>query len=369
MPRILSWSDESAQQVTQEAVQALERGELVGLPTETVYGLAASALNPEAVERLRHGKGRQPGKPLAVALSSGAAADEWVPNMSTLGRRLVRRCWPGPVTLVFGSASEGAAGRLPAAVQEQVCPTGSVGLRVPEHPAAQQTLRSAGPLVLTSANRAGDLPATTADGVVAALGDDVSLVIDGGPCRHGRASTVVSVGANSWQMLREGVVTSAEMQRLAACTILFVCTGNTCRSPMAEAICKRLLADRLGCPPEQLLERGFCVLSAGLTAMMGRCAAAEAVETVLAHGADLERHQSQIVTPELLAGADYVWAMTETHLRLLKAVYPDFGPQPELLSPEGEDVEDPIGCDLEVYRQCAGAIRNHLVKRLEGVLA
>src|SRR5260370_30563389 len=111
-----------------------------------------------------------------------------------------------------------------------------------------------------------------------AHGEDLAVVIDDGPSRYGKASTVVQVNGNTWEVLREGVVSEAELKRQAAKLIVFVCTGNTCRSPMAEGLCKKLLAERLGCALEELPERGFVVLSAGLAALMGGQAAPQALD-------------------------------------------------------------------------------------------
>jgi protein-tyrosine phosphatase len=224
--------------------------------------------------------------------------------------------------------------------------------------------RLATPLVLSSANRAGDPPATTAQDVVAAMGDDVSLVIDDGPSPYGEASTVVKVGTDSWKVLRPGVVPTEQIEQMAALTILFVCTGNTCRSPMAEALCKRLFADRLACSVEELQGRGIRVLSAGLSAMIGAPATVEAVAAARAYGGVLEGHQSQPLTPALLAGADHILVMTQGHLRALAANFPDCGTQPMLLAPEGDDVDDPVGCMMEVYQRCAALIWRHLGRRL-----
>src|SRR5581483_7409022 len=112
-----------------------------------------------------------------------------------------------------------------------------------------------GPVALTSANRSGCPPAVTAAEVVDALGEDVSLVIDDGPARFGQASTVLKVEKTGWKMLREGVVRAEEIGPLSARLIVFVCTGNTCRSPMAEVLCKKLLAERLNCEVTELPTR------------------------------------------------------------------------------------------------------------------
>src|SRR6516225_2722697 len=103
MTEVLEWQRVTdSSRIVRRAVQALAEGQLVAFPTETVYGVAASALLPDAVERLCRGKGRLEEKPLALAIRGAAEALDWVPQMSRLGRRLARRCWPGPVTLVFG---------------------------------------------------------------------------------------------------------------------------------------------------------------------------------------------------------------------------------------------------------------------------
>src|SRR3990170_1182772 len=120
--------------VVHRAVQELAEGRLVAFPTETVYGVAASALDESAVQRLISVKRRPETKPLTLVVKSAEEALDYVPEMSRLGRRLARRCWPGPVTLVFNNSVErGLVRELPAAVAKLVAPDGSVGLRVPAH--------------------------------------------------------------------------------------------------------------------------------------------------------------------------------------------------------------------------------------------
>lgn len=152
------------------------------------------------------------------------------------------------------------------------------------------------------------------------------------------------------------------------CHILFVCTGNTCRSPLAQALCARLLADRLGCEPADLPGRGFFVQSAGLAAMIGAEATAEAVAIAAEMGADLKGHKSQRLTLELLAQADFLFAMTQAHLQMLSSLELPNGPILSLLSGEGEDIADPIGCSADVYRECARQIRHHLEARVTDLL-
>jgi len=257
------------------------------------------------------------------------------------------------------------ASRLSERVRQRVCPSGTLGLRIPAHAAIQQTLRQMlGPLALSSANRSGAPAATTAEEVREALGEELDVLIDDGPTRYRQASTVVQVNGNTWSVLREGVLTSEELKRQACCLIVFVCTGNTCRSPLAEVLCKKRLAERLGCAPEELPQRGFIIVSAGLAAQPGGRAALEAVETARAFGADLRGHVTRPLAPSLLAQADYLFAMTQSHLFALAAQFPGIGPRPQLLSESGEDLPDPIGCEQQVYHECAHQIVHDLEIRV-----
>jgi protein-tyrosine-phosphatase len=281
-----------------------------------------------------------------------------------LGRRLARRCWPGPVTLVYENGTEaGLTNRLHESVRQRVCPGNTVGLRTPAHQAVLQTLRLLpGPLVLTSANRSGEPDATTAEQVMGSVGDQIALVIDDGPSRYGQASTVVQVNGNAWKILREGVVSEAVLERLSSCMIVFVCTGNTCRSPLAEGLFKKLLAQHLHCAVEELLHQGFVVLSAGLAAMRGGEAAPEAIEVARELGVVLDDHVSQPLTPQMMAQADLVIPMTNSHLQALRRQQSGLGCRLRLLCSDGKDISDPIGYDLEVYRECARQILGQVEK-------
>ena len=247
-------SAEDWRDVVHQAVQALAEGKLVAFPTETVYGVAASALDERGVRRLVELKGRRRGHPLSLAVKSADEARDYAPGMSSLAQRLARRCWPGPVTLVVDDVHpESLRRRLPPAVQEWVSPKRTIGLRVPGHEVVLDVLRMlAGPLVLSSANLGGQAEAVTAQQVLDALGDRIDLVLDDGPCRFGEPSSVVRVEGNRYKILRPGVVPEKTLQRLASLMILFVCTGNTCRSPMAEAIARQPVGQAAGLPAQRI---------------------------------------------------------------------------------------------------------------------
>lgn len=351
MPEVLDWQQVAdLPSLVRQAVRTLRAGQLVAFPTESLACLAASALSPAAVARLRHQQ-TAPDQPLAIAVRGVAEARDWVPGMGSLAQRLARRFWPGPLTLAFRTGlSHGLVGRLPEPVRQQVCPAGAVWLRCPGHDAILEVLRHLkGPLLLAG------LPAKPPP---QECGADLVLADEDGQFPEG--PTVVELADGTWRVQQAGAVTEEMLRRQSMCMIVFVCTGNTCRSPLAEALCKKLLSQRLGCAVEDLPRRGFFVLSAGLAAMTGAPAADEAQVVAAESGANLGAHRSRLLTPELAAQADYLVVMTRGHLQALNNHFPRLGSRPRLLSPQGDDIADPIGQDQQVYQACAGQIGHYL---------
>jgi protein-tyrosine phosphatase len=363
MPEVLDWRTVSDPHgVLEHATRLLSAGQVVAFPTETTYTLAASGLAPAAVERLADQR------PLTLAVRSAAEARDWIPGLSKLGQRLARRFWPGPLTLESSEGTaEGLVGRLDAAVRDRVCPGGALRLRAPAHEALLTVLaRLPGPVLLAEAAGNGS-GAVSAEQVLSQANGHVDLLLDDGPSRFQQPATLVQVVGHSWSILQPGVITEQMLKQQAGCQVVFVCTGNTCRSPLAEALCKKRLADALGCTIEELPERGFLISSAGVAAYPGGPAAPEAVEVARTYGADLDAHQSRPLSSQLAVGADFLVAMTQDHLLTLMEMFPRLGSQPRLLSPEGTDLPDPIGMGPEVYEECGRQIWSHLGPLIEEI--
>jgi protein-tyrosine phosphatase len=362
MTEVLDWGRAADPEgVARCAVKMLRCGQLVLLPSETGYLVGVSGARPDAVGRLR---GLLPEEPLELAATGLAGARDWLPDLGPAGRRLARRFWPGPLTLASAEGIDGGlARRLPEAVRRAVRNEGRLHLRPCGHEAVREAADRLGAPLVCGSVLGFDGETLPLRQALERVGEQVDLVIEG-PTRYRRRATTVEVNGGEWGVRREGVVPADLVREQMACWIVFVCTGNTCRSPMAEALCKKRLADRLGCTPDELPARGFSILSAGLGAAPGMPAAEEAAAVAGALGIDLSRHQSRSLTPELAGQADHLLAMTAGHLRAMRDY---FSAPARLLSPHGDDVDDPVGQPLEVYQACARQMAAYIDALVEGL--
>ncbi len=376
--------------VVHRSVQALVEGDLIGLPSETVYGVVASALCPKAVQRLSglvaaSMEANQAGKTsgqLALCVRSIDAIGDYLVPRNHLARRLTERCFPGPLTLIADCNSQAsAAGMLPASVLanlqrfaclEQAAAGESgeisrnslrpIAFRVSDHRLLSHIHRYlSAPLVWGEFVAAGGKAMTTVQRLKEHLSDVVKanplpVLLDDGLSRYGGGGTIVQLSGNSWQILREGVIQRAAMNQFVKPVIVIVCTGNTCRSPMAETLLRDLLHRRFG------REDVARVISAGVAAQRGAGAAPQSVEVMGRRGLDLTGHCSQPLDDPLMSMADLVLTLTRRHREAILAAWPDRKDRVFTLRRDGGDISDPVGMPVDVYEQCADQIREELEK-------
>ena len=349
----------------ERGAKALREGKLVALATETVYGLAAAADKPNALERLREIKGR-PNRPFTVHLPDPAAVSRYVRPIPPAAGRLIRRAWPGAITLLLETSGRLADDDLDrAGLHDVLCAADVIGLRCPDEATTSATLSAVpSPVVAASANLAGGPSPRTAGDVLASLDGKIDLVIDSGPAKVGADSTIVRFGPEGWEVVRTGPWDEGMIRKAVRRRIVFVCTGNTCRSPMAGGLAKMILADMHGCRVGQLRDHGVEVITAGVSAGRGAPATPEAVEAARALGADIARHRSRPLSRELTRSADMIFCMTEHHVAdVLRAYGSVPGEKVKRLDIDG-DIPDPIGGGAEIYNRTAQRIVKAVQERM-----
>jgi L-threonylcarbamoyladenylate synthase len=206
------------------AMELLRSGQIVAIPTETVYGLAADASNADAVAKIYAAKGRPDFNPLIVHVADQSAAEN-LADFSPMAHQLAQAFWPGPLTLVLPLRTDAdIAGAVTAGL-----PT--IALRCPAHPVMQALLKKTGlNIAAPSANKSGGISPTRAEHVLAGLGSAVPMILDGGPCSAGLESTIVAVREHGWQILRPGPVTAADIERFLGTSPL-AASGDNIEAP------------------------------------------------------------------------------------------------------------------------------------------
>jgi len=349
-----------------EAAAVIDGCGLVAFPTETVYGIACR-VKSKTLSRLNKLKGRRPDKYYTLHIYEKSEVRKYVPTIGIKAKKLVEMAWPGPVTIVFELSDNDINKQresLEGEVFESLYKDNSIGIRCPDNVIASMLLAEVGyPVVAPSANITGSEPAVEAKEVLAHFSGKIDMLIDCGPCKYKKSSTVVKISDGRLKLLRPGVYSQAELDAISEINFLFVCTGNTCRSPIAVGIFRKYLAKKLKCEIDQLDKIGYKVISAGIVDMAGSPATTEAIATCDAKGIDITAHKSQTLSQQLIEESDFIYAMGRVHCERIVNLCPKSANKCVLLA-ENEEIPDPIGQTREFYNNCAELIEKAVKKRI-----
>ncbi len=330
-----------------EAANLIRQGGLVIFPTETVYGIAADFNNPAAIKRLREVKHRVDNKPFSVLISQRGIIENYSAYNDPKLYKLIDQFWPGPLTVVVPAREEGK----------------TIGIRMPDNTIALRIVEQAQcTIAAPSANLEGKKPPMNCQEALEDLDGQVDLAIDGGPVEFGTSSSIVDFTQGAPKVIRDGVIVQADVDRVVnKKTFLFVCTGNSCRSVMAEYLFKQMAGDR------QDVE----AMSAGTSVFFQSSASAETISVLRQEGIDATKHQSRPVSNMLLKKADLIFVMTRTHRMQILERVPSVEQRIYLLKefaniPKGFetdlDILDPIGRPHEAYEECMLTIQEAIEK-------
>lgn len=338
---------------------ALLDGKVAIIPTDTVYGLVADSQNQKAVQRVYEIKQRPLDKPFSLAVADKLAIDGFSVTRGALAYKLIDRFWPGPLTLI-----------LPAKA------SGTIGLRMPDNNIALSLISAVNSaLVCPSANLSGKPAPVDFAQALADLEGRVDVAIDGGRARLGIESTIVDLTQNPFQIKRPGALAAEEIYKVAGKkNVLFVCTGNSCRSVMAEAYLKKRLSEQ----GRHDLE----VFSAGILGIPNLGASSQTKQVLEKEGMSVQAHRSRKVDELMIKKSDIIFVMEKMHEQRVLEIVPEAKNRIFLLKEfvrasrhafAGRwgidtislDIGDPIGQDATFYERTFGIIKESIERLIE----
>jgi L-threonylcarbamoyladenylate synthase len=333
-----------------EAAHIIKSGGLVIIPTETVYGIAANMLNQKAVDRLYEIKKRPKDKQFSIHIARKEKVEDLARIIPVSAYKLMDKFWPGPLTLIL-KAIKG----------------GSVGLRMPDNEIALKVIHEAhDPIICPSANLTDNPAPVDFEEAIKDLDGLVDFAIDAGQTKLGLESSIVDLAGDQPAIVRIGAIKKEEIESaISKKNILFICTGNSCRSVMAEALLKKMMQERKRDDVE--------VSSAGIMMLAGLGASQGTKDVLAKEKIDVSRHLSRKVTREMVRKSDLILVMEKLHEDAILHLAPEVKNRVFLLKEFAKindshlDIPDPIGRSLDFYGKTLSAIKE-AVERVSNLI-
>lgn len=364
--------------IIKEAVRCLNKGGLIIYPTDTLYGVGVDVYNRKAVNKLFLVKRRDMRRPVSIMLSSLQQIKEIFGFSPSHIKEDIEKIMPGRCTAIINNAFQK---KIP--IFENVDNPGSyiekVGIRIPSNPASSAlAYLFDSPISCTSANISGKENTFSIENIIAQFGNVIDLILDAGPIPFSKGSTIIDFTRDPYFILRDGDVSEKKLislfgrnkitRRKNKFVITFVCSGNICRSPMAEALLKKMLKST---KYKHIVD----VLSAGTLSIPISSAHDYAIRICDENGIDVTRHFSQPINDELVRSSDIIFCMAQNHYSYIINQFPEYKNKVVLLKQWKSSKEisipsvaDPIGHDFSFFKSTYQEIHTELKRTLPFIL-
>jgi L-threonylcarbamoyladenylate synthase len=358
-------------EIIRRAAELIKSGGMIIYPTDTLYGLGVNANNPIAMERLYKLKGRDKKKPVSLLINTIKQAQYIVGALTNDEERIFKALLPGKITIIVAVKKPLA---IPLMHHLQ-----KIGFRIPESPLCHRlVLEAKCPITATSLNKSNEENITRLDQLDTLFYRHVDLVLDAGPVPSTKGSTVIDASTSPATLIREGDVSQTEIERRLGhkiltsypqkYTVTFICSGNICRSPMAQGILRQIIA-------RTKYRNIVAVNSAGTIRMEPTPVELNTLNVAQKHQIELHAHVSKPISIDIVHASNLIICMARDHFEYLTRKYPakrdkivllkQWHVHKKLVNPS---VADPIGQNIEIFKQVFGEIQSEIKRILPFIL-